>query len=111
MTYLYERKMNLSELMDFDRIFKSNDKIEDAYKLILSIFQNKDNSIKEIINNKLILIINISYLGNLSVNNLELIKKSQNKDIIIENLAQQITELKTNNTNLTNELNEFKKKI
>lgn len=111
LTYLYERKMNLGELMDFDRLFKSSEDIEQAYNEILSIFQNKDNSIKEIINNKLILLINISYLGNSRVNNLELIKKSQNKDLLIENLAQQITELKTNNTNLQNELNEFKKKF
>lgn len=107
----FEKKMNLLELMEFDKIFKSSDNMEEAYNSMLSIIQNKDNSIKEIINNKLIIIINISYLGNSRTNNLELIKKIQNKDFLIENLAQQITELKTDNTNLKNELDEFKKKF
>ncbi len=42
---------------------------------------------------------------------MELFKKLQNKDFIIENLCQQIIELKANNKNMQNELNEVKQRL
>ena len=107
--YFFETKMSLIDLIKFDKIFRTCDDIEDAFNSFIVIFKNEKNFIKEITDNKLIICINILNLdSSFREKKLELIKKSQNKDIIIDNLCQEIKELKTNKTNLLNELNKIK---
>ena len=111
-THCFERKMIMNEFFELDKVFKQCDNIEEAYNAITTILNNPKNSIKEIDNDKLIVGINILNLdSSYREKNLQIFKKQQNKDIIIETLCQQIIELKTNNKNIQNELNEIKQKL
>ena len=107
--FLFENKMNYLELMKYDKIFKTCEDLEDAYNSMVVILKNEKNIIKEIKDDKLIMSIFILNLDmTFREKSLELIKKNQNKDVIIQNLCQQINELKTNNSNLLKELDKIK---
>ena len=110
--YLYQIKMSCQDLIKLDKIFKTCEDLEDAYNSMVVIMKNEKNLIKEIKDDKLIILI---YILNLDMTfrekSLELIKKNQNKDVIIQNLCQIVNELKTDNTNLKNELTEVKQKL
>ena len=107
--YLFENKMNFIELMKFDKIFKTCEDLEDAYNSMVVILKNEKNLIKEIKDDKFIMSIFILNLDmTFREKSLELIKKNQNKDVIIQNLCQQIDELKKNNVNLLNEFDKIK---
>ena len=104
--YIFEIKMSFLELIKFDKIFKTCEDIEDAYNSMVVIFQNEKNGIKEINNDKLILSIYILNLDSTyREKNLELSKKCENKDVIIENLCSQLNELKSINNNLKESIN------
>ena len=104
-SYFFEIKMSLIDLIKFDKIFKTCDDIEEAFNSFIVIFKNEKNYIKEINNDKLILSINILNLdSSFREKTLELLKKSQDKNIIIDNLCKEVSELKENKTNLLNEL-------
>jgi hypothetical protein len=110
--YLYENSLNLTELTQLDKQFRTCDDIEEAYKTMILIFKHKNNFIKDINDNKLILTINILNLDNsFREKNIELLKKSQSTEIIIENLCKTILVLNENNIKLQNELNEVKEKV
>ena len=86
--------------------------MEEAYNSMIIILKNDNNSIKEINDDKLIISIHILNLdSSYREKVIELKKKRQSQDNIIENLCQQIMQLKTNNTNLENELNDVKKRL
>ena len=105
----YELKISFEQLIKLDKTFKICDNIEDGYNSLKIIFQNKKNVIKEINNDKLILSIFILQIdATFKEKNLELLKKKQNSNALIENLFQQIKELKETNTNLEKELNSVK---
>ena len=107
--YLFENKMNFIELMKFDKIFKTCEDLEDAYNSMVVILKNEKNLIKEIKDDKFIMSLFILNLDmTFREKSLELIKKNQNKDVIIQNLCQQIDELKKNNANLLNEFDKIK---
>ena len=79
---------------------------------MILIFKHQNNFIKDIKDNKLILTINILNLDNsFRETNIELLKKSQSTEIIIENLCKTILVLNENNIKLQNELNEVKEKV
>ena len=108
-TYYFEIKMTYIELVKLDKIFRTCDDIEDAYNSMLVIFKNEKNYIKEINDNKLIIsffILNLdsSYREKI----LELTKKTENKDIIIDNLIKQIKEINEAKTTILDELNKIK---
>ena len=108
-SYYFESQMKLEELMKFDKIFRTCDDIEEALVSFNSIFTSEKNLIKDVNNNKLTLLINIRQLdGSFRAKDLELLKKSLNKDVIIDNLSIQIDELKENNNKLLNEINTIK---
>ena len=108
-SYLFEIKMTLIELIKFDKIFKTCDDIEDAYNSMIVIFKNQKNYIKEVNDKQLIISINILNLdSSFREKDLKLSKISQNKDIIIEHLCKQLTDIKENNINLLNEFNKIK---
>ena len=110
--YLYENSLNLTELTQLDKQFRTCDDIEEAYKTMILIFKHKNNFIKDINDNKLILTINILNLDkSFREKNIELLKKSQSTEIIIENLCKTILVLNENNIKLQNELNEVKEKV
>ena len=110
--YLYENSLNLTELTQLDKQFRTCDDIEEAYKTMILIFKHQNNFIKDIKDNKLILTINILNLDNsFREKNIELLKKSQSTEIIIENLCKTIFVLNENNIKLQNELNEVKEKV
>jgi hypothetical protein len=105
--------MTLEELIKLDKTFKICDNIEEAYNSMIIIFNNDNNNnknkIKEIIDNKLILSIYILNIdGNYREKQLELLRKKQNTNDLIDNLFKQINELKEKNINLENELNNIK---
>ena len=107
--YLFENKMNFIELMKFDKIFNTCEDLEDAYNSMVVILKNEKNLIKEIKDDKFIMSLFILNLDmTFREKSLELIKKNQNKDVIIQNLCQQIDELKKNNSNLLNEFDKIK---
>ena len=104
--------MSFLDLIKFDKVFKTCEDLEDSYNSMVVIFKNEKNVIKEIKDNKLIISIFILRLDrSYDEHNLELTKQNQNKDLIIENLCQIVNELKINNTNLQNELNNVKEKL
>jgi hypothetical protein len=110
--YIYTKKMSFLDLIKFNKVFKTCEDLEDSYNSMVVIFKNEKNEIKEIKDNKLILSIFILKIdSSYDENNLELTKQNQNKDLIIENLCQIVNELKINNTNLQNELNNVKEKL
>lgn len=110
--YLYEKHMNFDDLKKFDKIYRTCDDIEDALNSTIVIFKGENNSIKEVKDKELIITINIIQLdGSFKAKDFVLIKKSQNKDAIIENLCKTVFELKKNNNNLQKELEQEKQKI
>ena len=110
--YIYTNKMSFLDLIKFNKVFKTCEDLEDSYNSMVVIFKNEKNVIKEIKDNKLIISIYILKIdSSYDENNLELTKQNQNKDLIIENLCQIVNELKINNTNLQNELNNVKEKL
>ena len=110
--YLYENSLNLTELIKLDKQFRTCDNVEEAYNTMILIFKHQNNFIKDINDNKLILTINILNLDNsFRETNIELLKKSQSTEIIIENLCKTILVLNENNIKLQNELNEVKEKV
>lgn len=110
--YIYTIKMSFLDLIKFNKVFKTCEDLEDSYNSMVVIFKNEKNVIKEIKDNKLIISIFILKIdSSYDENNLELTKQNQNKDLIIENLCQIVNELKVNNTNLQNELNNVKEKL
>ena len=110
--YLYENSLNLTELIKLDKQFRTCDNVEEAYNTMILIFKHQNNFIKDIKDNKLILTINILNLDNsFRETNIELLKKSQSTEIIIENLCKTIFVLNENNIKLQNELNEVKEKV
>ena len=110
--YIFERKMFLSELIELDKMFKQCDTIDEAYNLMTQIFQGDKNKIKEIIDDKLVLCISILNLDkSYREREIEIFKKRENNDFLIETLCQQILDLKKINNNLQNELNDVKKRL
>ena len=110
--FFYETQKTLEELIKFDKIFKTCDDIEDSLNSMIVILKGENSKIKEITDDKLILSISIRQLdGTFKSNDMELLKSNQNKDTIIDNLCKLIYELKENNINLQNELNEVKQKL
>ena len=110
--YLYEKQMNFDDLKNFDKIYRTCDDIEDALNSTIVIFKGDKNLIKEVNEKELIISINIRQLdGSFKTKDFILLKKSKNKDSIIDNLCQSIFELKKNNNNLQKELDKAKQKI
>ena len=111
-TYFYEKSMSLNDLTQLDKQFRTCDDIEESFNLMVLIFKNEKNHIKEMKDNVLIISIHILNLDKtFRDKDLELFKKSQNTNIIIEHLCQQILELKENNIKLQKELKEVKEKV
>ena len=110
--YIFERKMFLSELIELDKMFKTCDTIEEAYNLMIQILNGEKNRIKEIFDDKLILSINILNLDkSYREREIEIFKKRENSDVLIEALCEQIVDLKAINKKLQNELNDVKKRL
>ena len=110
--YLYEKSMNFNDLTYFDKQFRTCDDIEESLNLMIILFKNKKNFIKEIKDNILIITINILNVDKTyREKQLELFKKSQSTNAIIEHLCQQIYELKENNIKLQKELKEVKERV
>ena len=81
-TYYFESQMKMEELMKFDKIFRTCDDIEEALASFNSIFTCEKNLIKEVTNDKIIIIINIRQLdGSFRSKDLELFKKNLNKAV------------------------------
>ena len=107
--YFFETQMTLDELKKFDEVFKSCDNIENAFDYLLNIFKTTENPIKDIIDNKLILLIKIRVCENtFREKDMELFIKYKNKEESIKNLCIQIEELKKKNIFLQDEINKLK---
>jgi len=108
----YEKSFSLDSLVDLSRGFKLCENIGEAYDILEEIFDGKKVSIKDINENSIILVINISLPGRkMQQTELVLNKKEVNKNIVIENLVKKVNQLEKENANLKNEINEFKKKF
>ena len=113
---IYENKMSFEDLIKFDVIFRMCKDIEESLEYMIELIKNPNNSIKEIVDNKFIISINIINLNSTyRQKNLELFKKHKNKDEIIDILIQEINNLKIKNIKLegdikiiTNENNNIK---
>ncbi len=105
----YEIIMSLKDLVKFDKQFRICEDIKESYLAMLEIFNCELNKIKEIVDNKLIIVINILKLDkSYRETNIVLYKKKINQDEIIDILSQQINELKEKNVKLEDELNLIK---
>ena len=108
-TYYYESQKKFEELKQFDKIFRTCDDIEESLKTMTTIFKSGNNSISEINNDKLILSINIRQLdGSFKTKKLELFKKNQEKNVIMNNLIEQIKYYNANIDSLKDEMNKIK---
>jgi len=108
-THYYESKMKFEELKKFDKIFRTCDDMEDALSSMITIFKSENNSIKEITNDKLTFSVNIRQLdGTFKTKNLDLFKRSQDKDTLVYNLCDQISQYNRNIDSLRDEMNKIK---
>ena len=108
----YEKSFSLDSLVDLSRGFKLCENIGEAYDILEEIFDGKKVSIKDINENSIILVINISLPGRkMQQTELVLNKNEVNKNIVIENLVKKVNQLEKENTNLKNEINELKKNL
>jgi DNA repair exonuclease SbcCD ATPase subunit len=109
LNFYYESKMKFEELKKFDKIFRACDDMEDSLKSMIAIFKSGNNSIKEITNDKLTLSINIRQLdGTFKTTSLDLFRRNQDKDTLVNNLCEQISQYNRNIDTLKDEMNKIK---
>ena len=101
---------SLEDLVKLSRAFRICDNINEAYDIIEKIFDNKKASIKNINENVVTLIINVSLpSGKIDEVDLKLNKKTINKDLIIEELIRKVNQLEEENKTFREIFNRFER--
>ena len=107
--YFYQVVYNLSNLIQFDKMFKVCDNMDEAYELMNSNIKNDKPIIKSIENNKLILIFNILQANrSILAKEMKLTKKYNKQEVVIEKLSEQIKDLKIKQKNMEQEITDLK---
>ena len=108
--FFYEIVLNLEELIQLDKIFKTCDNMDDAYELMISNIKGDKTAIKNISECKLILLINILQANHSFIEKeIILTKKYYKNELVIEKLSQEIKDLKLSQKNMEKEILELKK--
>ena len=123
MNVFYEKSFSLENLINLSKGFRVCENIDEAYDIFEEIFEAKKAQIKNINENSILLVINVSLPGGkIQQAELELNKKEMNKNLLIENLVKKVNQieeelknkvnkLEEENKNLKNEIKEMKEKL
>ena len=106
----YESVYILNDLVQFNKTFKTCDNIKEAFDLMISNIKENKNFIKSISDNSLIYVINILQPNHTIVEKeINLSKKYNNNEVIVEKLAKEFHEFKVSNEKMQKEITELKK--
>jgi len=106
----YDNAYTLNDLFQFDKIFKTCDNLKEAFDLMISNIKENKNCIKSISDNGLIYIINILQPNHsIAEKEINLTKKYNKNEIVVEKLAKEIQEFKISKEKMEKEISELKK--
>ena len=107
MAVFYSKSFSLEDLIQFSRGFKVCENIGDAFDILDEILEGKKAKIKNINENSITLIINVSLPGGrLQEVELDLNKKEMDKNTLIDNLVKKVNKLEEENAEIKNKLEE-----
>lgn len=107
--FFYQIKFSLSNLFEFDKIFKTCDKLDEAYELMGEYINNEKTCIKNISEKKIIILINILQANGKTIEKeITLFKQYNRTENVIEILSKEIKELKLKQNNMEKEISELK---
>lgn len=105
----YSNIFSLENLVKLSKGFKICEDINEAFDIIVQIFENQKANIKYNNENEVILIIKVALPGgNFHDVNLPLNKKEMNKELLIDELILKVNKLEEENKSIKKDLNELK---
>ncbi len=108
----YENDFSFKDFLKLDKTFKICDKLDDIFKNLLILFNEKKIIIKEIKDDSMILNLKLfSMTGKEKIVEMKLFQKEMNQDSIIKELNKKIKLLEEENKNLKEEIKTFKKEF
>ena len=111
MAVFYSKSFSLGDLIQLSRGFRVCENIGDAFDILDEILEGKKAKIKNINENSITLIINVSLPGGrLQEVELDLNKKEMDKNTLIDNLVKKVNKLEEENKALKNEIKEINEK-
>ena len=111
MVDFYSKSFSLEDLIQLSRGFRVCENIGDAFDILDEILEGKKAKIKNINENSITLIINVSLPGGrLQEVELDLNKKEMDKNTLIDNLVKKVNKLEEENKALKNEIKEINEK-
>ena len=111
MAVFYSKSFSLEDLIQLSRGFRVCENIGDAFDILDEILEGKKAKIKNINENSITLIINVSLPGGrLQEVELDLNKKEMDKNTLIDNLVKKVNKLEEENKELKNEIKEINEK-
>ena len=103
----YSNIFSLEDLVKLSKGFRICEDINEAFDIIVQIFENQKANIKYNNENEVILIIKVALPGgNFDDVNLPLNKKEMNKELLIDELILKVNKLEEENKSLKKDLNE-----
>ena len=107
MAVFYSKSFSLEDLIQLSRGFRVCESIGDAFDILDEILEGKKAKIKNINENSITLIINVSLPGGrLQEVELDLNKKEMDKNTLIDNLVKKVNKLEEENAEIKNKLEE-----
>ena len=107
MAVFYSKSFSLEDLIQLSRGFRVCENIGDAFDILDEILEGKKAKIKNINENSITLIINVSLPGGrLQEVELDLNKKEMDKNTLIDNLVKKVNKLEEENAEIKNKLEE-----
>ena len=107
MVDFYSKSFSLEDLIQLSRGFRVCENIGDAFDILDEILEGKKAKIKNINENSITLIINVSLPGGrLQEVELDLNKKEMDKNTLIDNLVKKVNKLEEENAEIKNKLEE-----
>ena len=108
MAVFYSKSFSLEDLIQLSRGFRVCENIGDAFDILDEILEGKKAKIKNINENSITLIINVSLPGGrLQEVELDLNKKEMDKNTLIDNLVKKVNKLEEVNTQLKTKVNKL----
>ena len=108
----YSNIFSLEDLVKLSKGFRICEDINEAFDIIVQIFENQKANIKYNNENEVILIIKVDLPGGKVQDvNLPLNKKEMNKELLIDELILKVNKLEEENKSLKKDLNEVKERL
>ena len=108
----YSNIFSLEDLVKLSKGFRICEDINEAFDIIVQIFENQKANIKYNNENEVILIIKVALPGgNFHDVNLPINKKEMNKELLIDELILKVNKLEEENKSIKKDLNELKEKV